>query len=68
VVQESDWVRIQAPPLVPKWRARSVGSSTTYLFLSSSDPTIKEEVTRPIGRDITKADTRKRKEKEGSSS
>jgi hypothetical protein len=35
----------------PKWRARPAASSTTDLFLSSSDPATEEEVTCPIGRD-----------------
>jgi hypothetical protein len=50
----------------PKWRARSAGSSTIDLFLSSIDPATEEEVTCPIGRDRVKAATRKGKGKEGS--
>jgi hypothetical protein len=52
----------------PKWRARPAGSSTTYPFLSSCDPAIEEEVTRPISWDRAKAAARKGKGKEGSSS
>jgi hypothetical protein len=35
----------------PKWRARSVASSTTYLFASMSEAATEEEVTHPIGRE-----------------
>jgi hypothetical protein len=52
----------------PKWRARLVDSSTTDPFLSSSDATNEDEVTRSIGRDRAKAAARKGKGKEGSSS
>jgi hypothetical protein len=52
----------------PKWKARSTGSSTTYPFLSSTDPATEEEVTCPIGRDRVKATARKGKGKEGSNS
>jgi hypothetical protein len=52
----------------PKWRARSVGSSTIDPFLSSSDPATKEEVTCLIGWDRAKVVTRKGKGKEGLSS
>jgi hypothetical protein len=38
----------------PKWRARSAGSSTIDLFLSSSDPATEEEVTHPISQDRAK--------------
>jgi hypothetical protein len=48
--------------------ARSVDSSTTYSFISSSDPATEEEVTHPIGRDRTKAAARKGKWKEHSNS
>jgi hypothetical protein len=53
-----------------KWRAKSVGSSTTDPWIFSSDPMIEEEVTCPMGQDRGKAATRKGKGtgKEGSSS
>jgi hypothetical protein len=52
----------------PKWRAKSASSLTTDPWISSSDPTTEEEVTRPMGWDRVKASMRKGKEKEGSSS
>jgi hypothetical protein len=52
----------------PKWRARSAVPSTIDQFLSSSDVTTEEEVTRLIDQDRTKAAARKGKEKEDSSS
>jgi hypothetical protein len=55
-----------------KWRAKSVGSSTTDPWIFSSDPMTEEEVTCPMGQDRGKAVTRKGKgkgkEKEDSSS
>jgi hypothetical protein len=51
-----------------KWRARSVDSSTTDPFLSSSEAATEEEVTRPIGWDRAKVVAWKGKGKEGSSS
>jgi hypothetical protein len=55
----------------PKWRAKTVGSSTTDLWVSSSDRTTDEEVSHPMGQDRTKAVVRKGKRKgkgkEGSS-
>jgi hypothetical protein len=53
-----------------KWRVKSAGSSTTDPRISSSDTTIKDEVTRPIGRDRGKVAAWKGKGKgnEGSSS
>jgi hypothetical protein len=47
----------------PKWRAKSVGSSTPDPRISSSDPVTEEEMTRPIGRDRVKAATQKGKGK-----
>jgi hypothetical protein len=52
----------------PKWRAKSASSSTTDLWISSSDPVTEEEVTHPIGRDRAKAATRKGQGKKASSS
>jgi hypothetical protein len=52
----------------PNWRAKSASSSTTDSWVSLSDCTSEEEVTRPIGQDRAKAVTRKGKAKEGSSS
>jgi hypothetical protein len=52
----------------PKWRARSTDSSTTDLFLSSSEAATEEEVTHPIGRDRAKVTTWKLKGKDGSNS
>jgi hypothetical protein len=52
----------------PKWRARSAAPSTIDQFLSSSDVTTEEEVTRLIDQDRAKASARKGKEKEDSSS
>jgi hypothetical protein len=51
-----------------KWRARSAASSTTDVFVSSSEAAIEEEVTRPIGRDRAISAARKGKGKEDSSS
>jgi hypothetical protein len=50
----------------PKWRARSADSSTTDLFLFSSEAATDEVVTRPIGRDRANATVWKGKEKEDS--
>jgi hypothetical protein len=52
----------------PKWRARPTNSSTTDLFLFSTDPATEEEVTHPIDQNKTKAAARKGKGKEYSSS
>jgi hypothetical protein len=52
----------------PKWRAKLAGSSTTDPWVSLSDRTGEEAVTRPIGHDRAKAAVRKGKVKEGSSS
>jgi hypothetical protein len=52
----------------PIWRAKSVGSSTTDTWISSSDPTIEEDVTHSIGWDRAKAAVRKEKRKEDSGS
>jgi hypothetical protein len=52
----------------PNWRARSTDSSTTDLFLFSSETATEEEVTRLIDRDRAKAAARKEKGKEDSSS
>jgi hypothetical protein len=46
----------------------STGSSTTYPFISSSDPAVEENVTHPTGRDRDKTVMWKGKGKEDSSS
>jgi hypothetical protein len=51
-----------------KHRAKSVGSSITDSWISLSDPTTEEEVTRPMGRDRDKTAVQKGKRKECSSS
>jgi hypothetical protein len=50
-----------------KWRAKSVSSSTTDPWVSSSDHMDEEDVTHPIGWDRAKVATRKGKVREGSS-
>jgi hypothetical protein len=50
------------------WITRSIGSSIKDQFLSSSDPAIEEEVTRPIDRDRARTTAWKGKGKEDSSS
>jgi hypothetical protein len=50
----------------PKWRARSADSSTTDLFLFSSEAATDEVVTRPIGRDRANVTVWKGKGKEDS--
>jgi hypothetical protein len=51
-----------------KHRAKSAGSSITDSWISLSDPTTEEEVTRPMGRDRDKTAVQKGKRKECSSS
>jgi hypothetical protein len=51
-----------------KWRARSDAPSIIDSFVSSSEATTEEEVTRPIGWDRAKTTALKGKGKEGSSS
>jgi hypothetical protein len=45
----------------PMWEARSDVPSTMDAFVSSSEATIEEEVTHPIGRDRAKTVARKGK-------
>jgi hypothetical protein len=52
----------------PKWRAMSGTPSIIDPFISSSEATTEEEVTRPIGRDGAKPVAQKRKGMEGLSS
>jgi hypothetical protein len=47
----------------PKWRAKSVDSSTTDPWISLSDLTTEEEVIHPIDRDRAKAASQKEKGK-----
>jgi hypothetical protein len=51
-----------------KWRARSDTPSTMDAFVSSSEATIEEKVTHPIGQDRAKMTAWKGKGKEDSSS
>jgi hypothetical protein len=46
-----------------KWRVKFAGSSTTDPWISSSDPTIEEDVTHPMSRNRAKAVTQKGKKK-----
>jgi hypothetical protein len=46
-----------------KWRAKSGHSSSTDLWVSSSEPTSKEEIFRPVDHDRAKATAWKGKEK-----
>jgi hypothetical protein len=60
--------RWEAVRYQPKWRARSDAPSTMDAFISLSEATTEEEVTRPISRDRAKMTTRKGKGKEDSNS